>query len=115
MQKRARNLAAEELSIEVISGREGNNFSVIKELNFPFTDVINIKSTFGEMMFGRGSAFPLPSTYKRTSSRSSREDYLNSLWFYSRSSCSNNRKQKTFRLMKLRLKSPDQNENVSLL
>ena len=56
MQKRARNLAAEELSIEVISGR-GDDFSVIQGLNIPFTDVTNIKSTLEVMMFGRGSAF----------------------------------------------------------
>ena len=52
MQKRARNLAAEELSIEVMSGREDDNFSVIQGLNIPFTDLINIKSTIEIMMFG---------------------------------------------------------------
>ena len=51
MQKRARNLAAEELSIEVISVR-GDDFSVIQGLNIPFTYVMNIKSTFEVMMFG---------------------------------------------------------------
>ena len=56
MQKRARNLAAEELSIEVISGR-GCWFFGDTGLNIPFADVINIKSNFEVMMFGRGSAF----------------------------------------------------------
>ena len=56
MQKRARNLAAEELSIEVISGR-GDDFSVIQGLNILFSDVTNIKTTSEVMMFGRGSAF----------------------------------------------------------
>ena len=56
MQKRAKNLAAEELSIEVISGR-GDDFSVIQGLNIPFTDVTNIKSSILVVMFGRGSAF----------------------------------------------------------
>jgi len=51
MQKRARNLAAEELSIEVIHVG-GDNFSVIKGLNIPSTDVMNIKSTSEVMMFG---------------------------------------------------------------
>ena len=56
MQKRARNLAAEELSIEVISGR-GWWFFGDTGLNIPFTDGINIKSTLEVMMFGWGSAF----------------------------------------------------------
>ena len=64
MQKRARNLAAEELLIEVIAGR-GENFSVIQGLNIPFTDEANIKSTFEVMMFGWGSAFLLPSNKKK--------------------------------------------------
>ena len=51
MQKRARNLAAEELSIEVISGRGVMIFGDTG-LNIPFTDVINIKSTLEVMMFG---------------------------------------------------------------
>ena len=56
MQKRARNLAAEELSIEVISGRGVMIFGD-KGLNIPFADLINIKSTLEVMLFGRGSAF----------------------------------------------------------
>jgi len=40
---------------------EGEKFSVIQGLNIPFTDATNIKSTLEVMMFGRGSAFPLPS------------------------------------------------------
>ena len=56
MQKRARNLAAEELSIEVISGR-GWWFFGDTGLNIPFTYWINIKSTLEVMMFGWGSAF----------------------------------------------------------
>jgi hypothetical protein len=36
---------------------EGDNFSVIQELNITFTDVTNIKSNLEVMMFGRGSAF----------------------------------------------------------
>ena len=35
----------------------GDDFSVIQGLNIPFTNVINIKSTFEIMMFGRCSAF----------------------------------------------------------
>ena len=56
MQKRARNLAAEELLIEVIAVW-GESFSVRQGLNIPFTDATNIKSTLEVMMFGRGSAF----------------------------------------------------------
>ena len=56
MQKRTRNLAAEELLIEVIV-EWGESFSVRQGLNIPFTDVINIKSTLEVMMFGWGSAF----------------------------------------------------------
>ena len=56
MQKRAKNLAAEELSIEVISGR-GWWFFGDTGLNIPFTYVMNIKSTSEVMMFGWGSAF----------------------------------------------------------
>ena len=51
MQKRARNLAAEELSIEVISER-GDDFLVIQGLNITFAYVTNIKSTLEVMMFG---------------------------------------------------------------
>ena len=56
MQKRAKNLAAEELSIEVISGR-GWWFFGDTGLNIPFTDGINLKNTLEVMMFGWGSAF----------------------------------------------------------
>ena len=56
MQKRAKNLAAEELSIEVISDR-GWWFFGDTGLNIPFTDEKNIKSILEVMMFGRGSAF----------------------------------------------------------
>ena len=115
MQKRARNLAAEELSIEVISGREWWFFGDTG-LNISLTDGINIKSTFEVMMFGWGSAFPLPSTSKRNSSRSSREDWLNYLWFYSRSSCSNNRKSKNIAVNEIKIKnSPGQNKNLYFL
>ena len=58
MQKRARNLAAEELLIEVIAVW-GESYSVRQGLNIPFTDAINIKSTLEVMMFGWGSAFLL--------------------------------------------------------
>ena len=51
MQNSARNLAAEELSIEVMSGRGVMIFGDTG-LNIPFTDVINIKSTLEVMMFG---------------------------------------------------------------
>jgi len=51
MQKRARNLAADELLIEVMACR-GLKFSVRQGLNIPFTDVLNIKSTLEVMMFG---------------------------------------------------------------
>ena len=64
MQKRARNLADEELLIEVIAGR-GEEFSVIEGLNISFTDASNIKSTFEVMMFGWGSAFLLPTSKKK--------------------------------------------------
>ena len=59
MQKRARNLAADELLIEVMT-IEGESFSVIQGLNIPFTDVTNIKSTLELMMFGWSRAFLLP-------------------------------------------------------
>ena len=71
MQKRARNLAAEELSIEVISGRGVMIFGDTG-LNIPFTDVINIKSTLEVMMFGRGSAFHALRTNGRKGPTSSR-------------------------------------------
>ena len=64
IQKRARNLAAEELLIEVIAVW-GESFSVRQGLNIPFTDAINIKSTLEVMMFGWGSAFLLPSNKKK--------------------------------------------------
>ena len=64
MQKRARNLAAEELLIEVMKGRELIFFGE-QELNIPFTDMANIKSIFEVMMFGWGSAYPLPSNKKK--------------------------------------------------
>ena len=51
MQKRDRNLAAEELLIEVISEKEWK-ISVIQILNIPFTDVFNVKNTLEVMMFG---------------------------------------------------------------
>ena len=56
MQKRARNLAAKELLIEVISERDWK-IAMIQGLNIPFTDELSIKSTIEGMMFGRGSAF----------------------------------------------------------
>ena len=55
MQKRAKNLAAEELSIEVISGR-GWWFIGDTGLNIPFTSN-KFKCTLEVMMFGWGSAF----------------------------------------------------------
>ncbi len=64
IQKRARNLAAEELLIEVIAVW-GESFSVRQGLNIPFTDAINIRSTLEVMMFGWGSAFLLPSNKKK--------------------------------------------------
>ena len=64
IQKRAKNLAAEELLIEVIAVW-GESFSVRQGLNIPFTDAINIKSTLEVMMFGWGSAFLLPSNKKK--------------------------------------------------
>ena len=64
MQKRARNLAAEELLIEVMAGRD-ENFSVKQGWNIPFTDATNIKSTLEVMMFGWGSASLLPSNKKK--------------------------------------------------
>ena len=64
MQKRARNLAAEELLIEVIAVW-GESFSVREGLNIPFTYSMNIKSTLEVMMFGWGSAFLLPSNKKK--------------------------------------------------
>ena len=64
IQKRARNLAAEELLIEVMAGR-GCKFSVIQGLNIPFTDATNIKNTLEVMMFGWGSASLLPSNKKK--------------------------------------------------
>ena len=74
MQKRARNLAAEELSIEVISGRGVMIFGDTG-LNITFAYVINIKSTLEVMMFGRGSAFhALPQTGE-VGQRSMKEDY----------------------------------------
>ena len=79
MQKRARNLAAEELSIEIISGGGGDDFPVIQGLNIPFTDVTNIKSTLEVMMFGRGSAFPLPSTNRRSRPKVYERGLLNHL------------------------------------
>ena len=44
IQKRARNLAAEELLIEVMAGRGGKFFGYTG-FNIPFTDATNIKST----------------------------------------------------------------------
>ena len=64
MQKRARNLAAEELLIEVIAVW-GESFPVRQGLNIPFTDATNIKSTLEVMMFGWGSASLLPSNKKK--------------------------------------------------
>ena len=64
IQKRTRNLAAEELLIEVIAVW-GENVSVIQGLNIPFTYVTNIKSTIEVMMFGWGSAFLLPTSQKK--------------------------------------------------
>jgi hypothetical protein len=63
IQKRARNLAAEELLIEVIVVW-GVSFSVRQGLNIPFTCTTNIKNTLEEMMFGWGSAYLLPSNKK---------------------------------------------------
>ena len=51
IQKRARNLAAEELLIEVIAVW-GENFWLGKGLNIQFNFAINIKSTLEVMMFG---------------------------------------------------------------
>ena len=64
MQKRARNLAAEELLIEVIAVWS-KSFSVRQGLNIPFTDGTNIKSTLELMMFGWGSASLLQSNKKK--------------------------------------------------
>ena len=64
MQKRARNLAAEELFIEVIAVW-GESFSVRQGLNILFTDEKNITSTLEVMMFGWGSASLLPSNKKK--------------------------------------------------
>ncbi len=64
IQKRARNLAAEELLIEVIA-LWGESFSVRQGLNIPFTDLTNVKNTLDVMMFGCGSAFLLPSNKKK--------------------------------------------------
>ncbi len=51
IQKRARNLAAEELLIEVIAVW-GESFWLGKGLNIQFNFAINIKSTIEVMMFG---------------------------------------------------------------
>ena len=64
IQKRARNLAAEELLIEVIVVWD-ESFSVRKGLNIPFSCAINIKINLEVMMFGWGSAFLLPSNKKK--------------------------------------------------
>jgi len=64
MQKRARNLAAEEILIEVIA-IWGENFSVWQGLNIPYTNELNIISTLEVMMFGWGSASLLPSIKKK--------------------------------------------------
>ncbi|WP_269610706.1 hypothetical protein [Prochlorococcus marinus] len=64
IQKRARNLAAEELFIEVIAVW-GESFSVRQGMNIPFTDAINIKSILEVMMFGLGSVFLLPTNNKK--------------------------------------------------
>ena len=59
MQKRARNLAADELLIEAMSGKEWKIFGKT-EVEHPFTDEININSIPVVMMFGWGSVFLLP-------------------------------------------------------
>ena len=64
MQKRARNLAAEELLIEVMAWM-GETFSVIQGLNIPFIYMTIIKSTLEVMMFGWGSASLLPPNKKK--------------------------------------------------
>ena len=64
IQKRARNFAAEELLIEVITVW-GESFSVRQGLNIPFTNEINIKRNLEVMMFGWGSAFLLLSNKKK--------------------------------------------------
>ena len=51
MQKRVRNLVAEELVIEVIAGR-GEEFSVIQGLNIPVTNDVKIKTNLLLLMFG---------------------------------------------------------------
>ena len=63
MQKRARNLAAEELLIEVMAEREWKNYGDTG-VNIPFTNEINIKSIIEVVMFGWGSVFLL-SLYKQ--------------------------------------------------
>ena len=60
MQKRAKNLAAEELLIEVMADREWK-FCSEAGLNIPITDLSNIESIFLSLMFGWGSASLLPS------------------------------------------------------
>ena len=64
IQKRARNLAAEELLIEVIAVW-GESFPVKQGLNIPITNAVSIKSTLEVMMFGWGSASLLPSSKKK--------------------------------------------------
>ena len=51
IQKRAKNLAADELLIEVMK-IEGECYSVKMALNIPITNDINIKSIFKPLMFG---------------------------------------------------------------
>ena len=64
IQKRARNLAAEELLLDVIAVW-GESFSVRQGLNIPFTDATNIKSSIEVMMFGWSSASLLPTSQKK--------------------------------------------------
>ena len=62
---------------------------MIKGLNIPFTDVINIKSTFEVMLFGRGSAFPLPSYKwdKRTKGLAGGHETLYSFHYSPKNNC----------------------------
>ena len=51
MQKRARNLAADELLIEVMAVK-GGSFSAKQGLNIPITEDVNIKINLLQLMFG---------------------------------------------------------------
>ncbi|WP_269617193.1 hypothetical protein [Prochlorococcus marinus] len=64
IQKRARNLAAEELLLDVIAVW-GESFSVRQGVEHCIHRCEKYKSTLEVMMFGWGSAFLLPSNKKK--------------------------------------------------